>query len=118
MVILAPGTTAPDGSVIEPWMLPWATVVCAKAATDDKSRPERVINANTMNRALGREIFCFNIVSLPFGNMLVGLLDIKSTLNRGTFVSGKPLRPSAGSLTEQFTGTTLLCNSNSKTYCL
>jgi hypothetical protein len=37
-----------------------------------------VINASTMNRALGREIFCFNIVSLPFGNLLVGLLDIKS----------------------------------------
>src|ERR1700688_4972229 len=69
-------------------MLPWATVVCAKAL-DDKSRAERVIKASTMNRVLGREIFCFNIVSLPFGNMLVVLLDIESRCISSLFCLGK-----------------------------
>ncbi len=69
-VTLAFGKTAPVESVTLPTMLPVEIEVWANA-TDDKSNAHRVINASSINRAPGREELRFNIVNLPFGNVLI-----------------------------------------------
>jgi hypothetical protein len=49
------------------------TVVWAKA-TEHRSNADRAIKASTTNRAPKREELSFNIVNLPFGIVLIGIL--------------------------------------------
>src|SRR5580692_1433730 len=66
MVILAPETTAPEGSVATPWMLPVATVDWPMAIEDNNSADSATIAA-AANRAPVRREFSFSMVNLPFG---------------------------------------------------
>jgi hypothetical protein len=46
-------------------------------ATEHISSADSVINASSINRAPGREELRFNIVNLPFGNVLIGVFSPK-----------------------------------------
>jgi hypothetical protein len=72
-VTLAFGRTAPVASVTLPEILPVAIEVWPNA-TEDNSSADRATNASTTNRALEREEFRVDIVNLPFGNVLIGIV--------------------------------------------
>src|SRR5581483_5955567 len=62
MVTLAPLTTAPDGSVTVPTILPVPTVVCAiSSVADRRSAPA----AQNRRHRLNRRLNFFSIVHLP-----------------------------------------------------
>src|ERR1700734_272182 len=80
IVTLALGRTAPVESVTLPTILPVEIEVWANA-TEHISSADRVINTSSINRAPGREELRFNIVNLPFGNVLIGVFSPKVVWN-------------------------------------
>src|ERR1700730_8143934 len=66
MVIFAPLTTAPEGSVTVPWILPLPTEVCANSNVEDSKKV--IASANLTNVPAGRTegVKFRDIVHLPF----------------------------------------------------
>jgi hypothetical protein len=72
-------------------MLPVEIVVWAKPRLE-RSNADKAAKTNIKNRALGREELSFNIVDLPFGIVLTGIV-LATPLPEG-FLSGSRTRKS------------------------